>query len=115
MRGGANTTFAIKLGSRGTWAFQLISIRTVVVKSGEAHGHELGEEKDEDGHEGDPFDPGVVGDGAGQTFIPQGFVGRGKEVDEGSRYDDTGPEVFGNEEGPSGNTDAFVTGSVDGE
>ena len=115
VRGRANTSFAVKLGSRGTWAFQLVSIRRVVVENGEAHGHELGEEEDKDGHEGDAFDPGVVGDGAGQAFVPEGFVGRGEEVDEGSRYDDTGPEIFGNEEGPSRNTDSSVTGSVDGE
>lgn len=115
VRSGANTTFAVKLGSRGTSAFQFILIRTVVVESGEAHGHELGEEKDKDGHEGDPFDPGVLGDGASQAFIPKGFIGRGEEVDEGGSYDDPGPEIFGHEEGPSRNTDSFVMGSVDGE
>ena len=115
VRSGAKTTFAVKLGSRGASAFQLIFIRMVVVESGEAHGHELGEEKDKDGHEGDPFNPSILGDGASQALVPEGFVGWGEEVDEGGSYDDTGPEIFGNEEGPSRNTDSFVMGSVDGE
>ena len=87
----------------------------IMIKGCEAHGHELGEEEDEDGHKGDAFNPGILGDGTSQTFVPQGVAGGGKEVDEGSGDDDAGTEVFGNEKNPSGDADALVTSSIDRE
>lgn len=115
VRGGADAGFAVGFGTQGAAAFELDLSSMVVVKGCEAHGHELGEEEDEDGHEGDAFDPGILGDGTGQTFVREGFIGGGEEVDEGRGYDDTGTEVFGDEEGPSGYANAFMTFSVDGE
>lgn len=88
--------------------------RNVVVPKGcEAHSHEFDEEEEEDGHQGDAFDPVVIGDGASKTWVREGIVGRCEEVNECCGYNDAGAEVFGDEEGPFRNTNAFVTSSVD--
>lgn len=55
-------------------------VRVVVTEGGAAHGHELGEEEEEDGDEGDAFDPIVSCDGACEAGIREGDVGWGKEL-----------------------------------
>ncbi len=115
--GGGDTALAAGFESRGAPAFELVLVLScvVMVEGCEAHSHELGEEKDEDCHEGDAFDPGILRDGSSQTIVQESIIGGGEEVDEGRGYDDSGTEVLGHEEGPSGYADAFVTGRVDGE
>lgn len=85
------------------------------IEGGEAHGHELDKEEEEDSHEGDSLGPRVICDGPSEAWIPESFVGRSEEVDEGSCDDDAGAKVFGDEEGPVRDADAFVAGGIDGE
>lgn len=85
----------------------------IMVERSKAHSHELGEEEDEDSHQGNAFDPRVFGDGPGETWVCKGFVGRCKEVDECCCDDDPGTEVFGNKESPLRDTDAFMASSID--
>lgn len=46
----------------------------------EAGGHQLDEEHDEDGHQGDALDPGVFGDGALQTWVSERVACWGEEL-----------------------------------
>ena len=45
-----------------------------------AHDHQLDEEEDEDGHQGNAFDPVVLGDGASKAGVCQGIIGGGEEL-----------------------------------
>ena len=44
-----------------------------VAEGGESHGHQFGEEEDEDGHEGDSFGPVVFCYGSRETWVGQGI------------------------------------------
>lgn len=80
-----------------------------------AHGHELGEEENEDGHEADAFDPVILRDGARETVVGESIVCRGEEMDECRCDDDARTKVFSYEEGPAGDANALMTGRVDGK
>lgn len=115
--GGDDARFALRLGG-GVAVLEFVGGGgggVGAVEGGVAHGHELGEEEEEDGHQGDPLNPRVVCDGPSETFISEGFVGGSEEVDEGGCDDDAGAEVFGDEEGPWGDADAFVASGIDGK
>lgn len=55
-------------------------VRVVVTEGGEAHGHELGKEEEEDGDQGDAFDPTICCDGSGEARVREGGVGWGKKL-----------------------------------
>jgi len=67
-----------KWGFLGEGSF--FGVRVVVTEGGEAHGHELGKEEEEDGDEGDAFDPIISCDGAGEAGVREGDVGWGKQL-----------------------------------
>ncbi len=80
---------------------------------GEAHGHQLDEEEDKDGHECYAFGPVVVCYGTLEARVCEGIVGGSKEMDERSGYYDAGAEIFGNEERPFRNSHASMATRVD--
>ena len=51
-----------------------------VGKRREAHSHDLDEEEDEDGHQGDAFYPVVLGYRSGEAWIRERVVGRGEKL-----------------------------------
>lgn len=111
---GSYARFALNSGGRMLMLRFIFRGSVVVVKGCVAHGHEFGEEEDEDGHKGNTLYPIILRDGAGEAWICESIVGRSEEVDERGCYDDPRPEVFGDEEGPFGDPDTLVAGGVDG-
>lgn len=65
-------------GILGEGAF--FGVCVVVPKGGEAHSHELSKKEEEDGDEGDAFDPIVFCDGAGEAGVREGDIGWGQEL-----------------------------------
>ena len=51
-----------------------------VTKAGEAHDHQLDEEKNEYRHETDTLHPWVPGDGPREALVCQGFIGGGQQL-----------------------------------
>lgn len=66
------------------------------------HGHELEKEHDEDDHEDNAFNPGVLGDNARETLIRQGLIGRSQQVNESRSNNDTRAKVLCYKKDPVG-------------
>lgn len=93
----------------------VVSMAMSIAETAISHDHEFDEEQDEDGDQNDTLDPGILGDGSGETFVGQSFFGRAEEMDEGGCEDDARTEIFADEKDPVGSAQALVSVSKDGE
>ena len=97
----------------------VVVLVTIMAMSGgecsETHCHQLDEKEHEYCHEHYAFGPVVVCYGTCEARIGKGVAGGSEEVDERRGYDDTGAEVFRNEERPFRDPYASMAAGVDGE